>query len=274
MSTAVIPHENNCASEFRAPFSQRPYFSGPRKLVRNITVSAKTCADGDGLSAFLSARARLFGIAYRILKRAAEAEEIVQDVWIRWQTTDRSAVRDAAAFLATMTTRLAINVIQSSRSRRERSVESTLRESPDACADPQLEAERIEGLQRAVLVLLEKLSPAERAAYVLREAFDYSYREIANTLRLGEVNARQLVTRGRQHVADGQRSLVNSEEQRRFLAAFVAAVQNGALTNLESFLVCSAADMVGKGERAVRTRSTGRRAHCGASPCLANAAAT
>src|SRR5687768_8667522 len=70
----------------------------------------------DGLSAFLSMRSRLFGIAYRMLGSAAEAEDIVQDVWVRWQTTDRSVVRDAAAFLATTTTRLAINVIQSARS--------------------------------------------------------------------------------------------------------------------------------------------------------------
>ena len=243
-------------SERRATVSRPPCLPGLRKSTRNIIVSAETRADGDGLSAFLSARARLFGIAYRILKSAAEAEDIVQDVWIRWQTTDRSAVKDAAAFLATMTTRLAINVIQSARSRRERCVESSLRESADACPDPQMEAERSEALRSAVLVLLEKLSPAERAVYVLREAFDYSYREIANLLRLSEVNARQLVSRARQHVTDGQHSSVNSEEQRRFLAAFVAAAQEGALTNLESFLVCSADRTVGKDGRAVRIGST------------------
>jgi len=137
-----------------------------------------------------------------------------------------------------MTTRLAINVIQSARSSRETSVESSLGEPIDPCPDPQKEAERSEALRSAVLVLLERLSPAERAAYVLREAFDYSYRKIANILRFTEDNARQLVTRARQHVADGQHSSVTSEEQRRFLAAFVAAAQKGALTNLESFLVC------------------------------------
>jgi len=212
--------------------------------------------DGVGLSTFLSARARLFGIAYRLLKSAAEAEDIVQDVWIRWQTTDRSAIRDAAAFLSTITTRLAINVIQSARSNRETSLESSLREPAHPCPNPQ-KAERSEALRSAVIVLFEKLSPAERAAYVLREAFDYSYREIANILRLKESNARQLVTRARQHVADGQGSSVNSEEQRRFLAVFVAAAQKGALTNLESFLV-----------RSIDGRK-GRRAHCDASPVTA-----
>ena len=82
---------------------------------------SKTSTDDDGLSAFMSVRPRLFGIAYRMLRTAAEAEDVVQDVWVRWQTANRSLVRDAAAFLATTTTRLAINVIQSARSRRETS---------------------------------------------------------------------------------------------------------------------------------------------------------
>ena len=243
-------------SERGAPLSQPPCLPSFPKSTGHTTCSAETCADGDGLSPFLSARAQLFRIAYRILKSAAEAEDIVQDVWIRWQTTDRSAVRDASAFLATITTRLAINVIKSAHSRRETSAESCLRESADACPDPQLKAERNQALRCAVCLLLEKLSPAERAAYVLREAFDYSYREIADILRISEVNARQLLTRARQHMAVGQHSPVNSEEQRRFLAEFVAAAQKGAIKNLESFLVCSAAGTVGKGEPAVRTGST------------------
>src|SRR5258708_7528148 len=80
---------------------------------------SKTRTHDDGLSAFMSVRPRLFGIAYRMVGSAAEAEDIVQDVWLRWQTTDRSVVRDAAAFLATTATRLAINVMQSARARRE-----------------------------------------------------------------------------------------------------------------------------------------------------------
>ena len=211
--------------------------------------------DDDGLSVFLSTRARLLGIAYRILKSAAEAEDLVQDVWIRWQTTDRTTVRDAAAFLTTMTARLAINLIRSARSRREMSFESSLRESVDTCPDPQLRAERSENLQIAIVVLLEKLSPVERAAYVLREAFDYSYREIAHILRLEEANVRQLVTRARQNVADGQHSSVNSAEQQRFLAAFLAAAQRGPLAKFESFLVGSADGTVRKGKRPLRTSS-------------------
>jgi RNA polymerase sigma-70 factor (ECF subfamily) len=154
----------------------------------------------DGLSVFLNVRPRLFGIAYRMLGSAAEAEDIVQDAWIRWQMTDRSLVRDAAAFLITMATRLAINVMQSARTRREIHVDTWLTEPVDAAADPRSAAERGQSLAHGVRVLLEKLTPAERAAFILREAFDYPYRDIANVLRLREANVRQLVTRARQHL--------------------------------------------------------------------------
>src|SRR5262245_25605199 len=155
----------------------------------------------DGLSVFLSVRCRLFSIAYRMLGSAAEAEDLVQDVWIRWQAADRSSVRDAAAFLATTTTRLAINVMQSARSRRETAAGDWLPESVDHSADPRLQAERGQAVATGLLLLLERLTPIERAAYILREALDYRYREIASVLRLEEANARQVVTRARQHVA-------------------------------------------------------------------------
>ena len=194
-------------------------------------VPLATCPD-DGLSAFLSVRPRLFGIAYRMLGSAAEAEDIAQDVWVRWQTTDRSLVRDGAAFLATTTTRLAINVMQSARSRRETCVGPWLPEPVDTSANPGLGVERGEGLEAGVLVLLEKLSPTERAAYILREAFDYRYREIADILRLEEANTRQLVTRARQHVADGRRAPVSPAERRRLLDAFVGAAERGDVAGL------------------------------------------
>src|SRR5690606_40803664 len=94
----------------------------------------------DGLSRFVAARPRLFGVAYRILGSAAEAEDVVQDVWVRWQTTDRGPVQNPAAFLITATTRLALNVLQSARSRRETSVGEWLHEPVDARADPTREA--------------------------------------------------------------------------------------------------------------------------------------
>ena len=197
--------------------------------------SLATCTD-DGLSAFLSVRRRLFGIAYRMLRSAADAEDIVQDVWVRWQTADRRLVRDAAAFLVTTTTRLAINVTQSARSRRERSAGLWLPEQVDTRPDPALGAERVEALELGVLALLKKLSPTERAAYILREAFDYTYRDIANVLRLEEANARQVVTRARQRVADNRRTPANSPEHRRLLEAFIAAINDGDVAGLERVL--------------------------------------
>src|SRR5688572_29217900 len=146
------------------------------------TAPLATCPD-DGLSAFLRARPRLFGIAYRMLGSAAEAEDIVQDVWVRWQTADRSPVRNSLAFLVAATTRLAINLLHSARARREICSGSWLPELVDTTTDPGLWAERGEALNSAVLLLLEKLSPTERAAYMLREAFNYPHREIAAILR-------------------------------------------------------------------------------------------
>jgi len=196
----------------------------------DATIAART--DDGGLSVFLSVRRRLFGIACRVLGSAAEAEDIVQEVWVRWQTTDRSVVRDPPAFLATTTTRLAINVVQSARSRRETNVGPWLPEPADTRADPGLMAEHAEALRLAVRALLERLSPTERAAYVLREAFSCAYRDIADILRLGEANSRQLVTRARQHLVDGRRAPVSSAEQARFLAAFMAAAEKGDLAVL------------------------------------------
>jgi RNA polymerase sigma-70 factor (TIGR02957 family) len=217
-------------------------------------------AQDDSLAEFLKVRPRLFGIAYRMLGSAAEAEDIVQDVWLRWQTTDRSVVLDPPAFLATTATRLAINLAQSARSRHETYVGPWLPEPVDTSTDPQLGAERGEALGFAVLLLLEKLSPTERAAYVLREAFDYPYRQIADILQLEEANTRQLVTRARQHITDGRRAPVSSTEQRRLLEAFIAAAQKADLAVLEGLF---AADVVSYSDgggvvRAARTPIAGR----------------
>ena len=187
----------------------------------------------DGLSAFARVRRRLFGIAYRMLGRAAEAEDIVQDVWLQWQSTNRSEVENPPAFLATTATRLCINLAQSAHSRRETCIGTSLPEPVDTSSDPGLGAERGETLKLAVLVLLEKLSPSERAAYVLREAFDYPYRQIACILQMEEANTRQLVSRARKHIADGRRAPVSAGEQRRLLEAFIDAAQKGDMAGLE-----------------------------------------
>lgn len=190
-------------------------------------------ARDSGLSAYFSMRPRLFGIAYRMLGSAAEADDIVQDVWLRWHSANRSGVQDPPAYLATATTRLAINLAQSARLRREAYIGTWLPEPIDTNADPGLGAERGEALELAVLLLLEKLAPTERAVYILREAFDYSYEQIADVLHLTEDNARQLVSRARKHLTDRRRRPVSSAEQRRLLDVFLAAAHKGDLAALE-----------------------------------------
>jgi RNA polymerase sigma-70 factor (TIGR02957 family) len=190
---------------------------------------------------FAEVRPRLFGIAYRMLGSSTEAEDLVQDVWVRWQTCDRSTVANPAAYLATATTRLAINASQSARVRRETYIGQWLPEPVDTSADPHLGAERGEALGFAVLLLLERLSPNERAAYVLREAFDYPYRQIADILQSTEAAVRQLVSRARKHVASERRAPVTGAEQRRLLKAFVTAARSGDLAMLEELF---AADVV------------------------------
>jgi RNA polymerase sigma-70 factor, ECF subfamily len=187
-------------------------------------------------ASFEAVRPRLFGIAYRTLESAADADDVVQTTWIRWQRTDRNEVRDPAAFLATTTKRLALNVAQSARARRETSIDPWHPEPVDLHADPTLGAERREALELAVRALMEKLSATERAAYVLREAFDYPYRQIADVLATSEANARQLVTRARLRLAGEPRRQVSAAEQQRFIDAFVDAAQTGDLTTLEELL--------------------------------------
>ena len=224
-------------------------------------VSAETAEQDNGLSAFAEVRPRLFGIAYRMLGSAAEAEDIVQDVWLRWQATNRGVVENPPAFLATTTTRMCINFSQSAQSRRETYVGPWLPEPVDTSSDPALGAERGEALGLAVLLLLEKLSPTERAAYVLREAFDYSYRQIADILQIEEANTRQLVSRGRKHIADGRRTPASSQEQRRLLKAFIDAAQKGDLAALEGLFaedVISYSDGGGVVRTAARAPVSGR----------------
>ena len=187
----------------------------------------------EAAAVFMSVRPRLFGIAYRMLSSASEAEDLLQEVWLRWQTYDRSTVLHPPAFLATTTTRLAINALQSARVRRETYLGPWLPEPVDTSADPYLGAERGEALEFAALLLMEKLTPSERAAYVLREAFDYPYAQIADILQSTEPAVRQLVSRARKHMTDDRRAPVPAEAQRELLTTFIAAARSGDLTALE-----------------------------------------
>lgn len=190
---------------------------------------------------FVEVRPRLFGIAYRMLGSPAEAEDIVQETWLRWQNSERSTIANPAAFLALITTRLSINAAQSARVRRETAMGRWLPEPVDAGGDPAAGAERGEAVELALLLLLEKLTPAQRAAYILREAFVYPYEKIAEIIRLSPANVRQLVSRARKHLNITRRGPIDTDEHRRLLSAFLDAAQMGNVTALEDFF---AADVV------------------------------
>ena len=190
---------------------------------------------------FLAVRPQLFQVAYRILGNTWEAEDVLQEVWLRWQRTDRTVVQNPRAFLWTMTSRMAINVARSARFRRETSG-AGFPEPEGGGADPQDVAERGEAVELAVLILFERLTPSERAAYVLREAFDYPYQRIAEILQLRSDNTRQLVKRAHDRLASQRRRPVNSDSHRRVHRAFVSAAATGRLADLETVL---AADIAG-----------------------------
>lgn len=209
----------------------------------------------EATAVFMSARPRLFGIAYRMLGSASEAEDLLQEVWLRWQAYDRATVVNPAAFLATTTTRLAINALNSARVRRETYIGPWLPEPVDTSADPYLGAERGEALEFAALLLMDKLTPHERAAYVLREAFDYPYAQIAGILGSTEPAVRQLVSRARKHMASERRVPASKSGQRELLATFIAAARTGDMQALERLLAADATNVAdGNGRRQVARR--------------------
>src|SRR4051812_18658890 len=193
-------------------------------------------------------RPRLFGIAYRVLGAAAEAEDVVQETWIRWYGTNRREIRDPSAFLATATARVAINVADSARARHEAPNGAWLPEPIDRAADPTVAVERDEALEPAVRGLWEKLSPTERAVFVLHEGFDYAYREIAELLELSEVNARQILVRARARLGSDHRRHVSRGEHRPLLTAYTTASQTGEVAQLEQLL---AGDVLASGRLSV-----------------------
>ncbi|MFI0454185.1 sigma-70 family RNA polymerase sigma factor [Actinomadura sp. 6N118] len=201
----------------------------------------KTGSLDQAAATFIEVRPRLFGIAYRMLASSAEAEDIVQETWLRWQNTEHSTIANPAAFLALITTRLSINAAQSARARRETYIGPWLHEPIDTSIDPATGAERGEALELALLLLLEKLTPAQRAAYILREAFDYPYEQIAEIIQLSPANVRQLVSRARKHLHTTRREPIDTNEHRRLLSTFLNAAQEGNVTALEDLF---AADVV------------------------------
>ncbi|CAM5698350.1 RNA polymerase subunit sigma-24 OS=Streptomyces canus OX=58343 GN=AQJ46_00935 PE=3 SV=1 [Streptomyces canus] len=197
----------------------------------------------EAVSVFVELRPRLFGIAYRLLGSAVESEDVVQEVWLRWQKTDRSAVVSPVAFLSKATTRLAINVAQSARVRRETYIGPWLPEPIDTSNDPEVGAQRAEALELALLLVLGKLNPTERAAYVLREAFDYAYADIAEILGFTVVNVRKIVSRARKHLSADPQETVDAAEHRQLLNTFVWAARTGDIASLEALLTPDAVSL-------------------------------
>ncbi len=188
----------------------------------------------------------LFGVAYRMLGRVADAEDVVQDAWLRWAGADHAEVREPRAFLVRITTRLAIDRLRQVQARRESYVGPWLPEplATDATGSPPDGAERAvfaETVTLAVLVVMEALSPLERAVFVLREAFGYPYAEIGAVLDRSEAAVRQLAGRARRHVEEGRpRYEVDPEQQRDLTERFLAAAAGDDLAGLLSLLTADA----------------------------------
>jgi RNA polymerase sigma-70 factor, ECF subfamily len=207
---------------------------------------------GDAVTDFAILRPRLFALAHRVLGSWTDAEDVVQDAWMRWQRCDRSTVGSPTAFLVATTTRLALNLAQSARARRETVVARWPHEHVECGDQPEHIAGRDEALELGLQLLLERLTPTERAAYVLRVAFDYPYARIARLLQLSEVNARQIVSRAGRRLGTARPGPVLGEERRRLLLAFVSAARCGELEDLEQVLRVDAL-----GPRAVCRRPVG-----------------
>lgn len=184
----------------------------------------------------------LQGVAYRMLGRVADAEDVVQEAWLRWSTADHDAVREPRAFLVRITTRLAVDRLRQVQARREAYVgpwlpEPVSTEYGGAVPDSADRAVFTESVTLAVLVVMESLSPLERAVFVLREAFGYPYAEIATVLDRGEAAVRQLAGRARRHVEERKpRFEVDPERQRDLTERFLAAAAGGDLQGLLSLL--------------------------------------
>jgi len=182
-----------------------------------------------------------FAIAYRMLGSVSEAEDVVQEALLRMHRAldGGEQIASPRAFIATVTTRLAINELRSARARRESYVGEWLPEPivTDGADDPARHAETADSLSLAMLVLLESLSPEQRAVLLLHDVFDYSYAEIAGIIGKSEDNVRQLGTRGRRHVEQRRPRFQTTREQRDELAArFFAAAEQGDLAGLEALL--------------------------------------
>ncbi|WP_300681085.1 RNA polymerase sigma-70 factor [Nocardioides sp.] len=186
---------------------------------------------------FVTHRSLLFTVAYEMLGSAVDAEDVLQETWLRWDGVERDEVRDPRAYLVRIVTRQALNRLRTVRRQREEYVGAWLPEplltGPDVADDVEL----AEGVSLAMLTVLETLSPTERAVFVLREVFDVPYAEIASAVDKSEAAVRQIAHRARSHVAARRpRRQVDRGEQQRVVAQFIAAVSTGDMQGLMDLL--------------------------------------
>ncbi|MGW3726369.1 RNA polymerase sigma-70 factor [Streptomyces sp. NPDC000851] len=209
---------------------------------------------------FEASRPRLEAIAYRLLGSASEAEDAVQETFLRWQAADVEHVEVPEAWLTKVLTNLCLNQLTSARARRETYVGQWLPEpllAGDSMLGPADTAEQRESVSYAVLALLERLSPNERAVYVLREAFDYPHREIAGMLDITEAASQQIFHRAKKHVADGKaRTEIDEAAARRVVDEFLAAATSGETEPLVRLLTQDAISIGdGGGKVPARTKA-------------------
>ncbi|MEV0256735.1 RNA polymerase sigma-70 factor [Streptomyces sp. NPDC050732] len=208
---------------------------------------------------FESHRPRMFGLAYRILGSAHEAEDAVQDAYLRWNGARREDIAQPAAWLAKTVTNLCLTRLTSARARREQYVGTWLPEpviTSGGTLGPLESAEQREAVSMALLALLERLTPKERAVYVLREAFAYSHQEIARVLDGSEANCRQLYRRAVRAVAEARSRFEPGHELRQaFVESFVAAAREGDVASLEKILARDVTWWGDGGGKAAATRT-------------------
>jgi RNA polymerase sigma-70 factor (ECF subfamily) len=195
----------------------------------------------DPLAAFERERGRLFGIAYRMLGSVSEAEDVLQDAWLRWNGVEHGTVENPSAYLVRLVTRLCIDTLGAARNRLTDYVGPWLPEplvrSEDRDDDPAALQELADDLSIAFLLMLERLTPVERAVFLLRESFDFSYREIAEIVGKSEENCRQIDRRARKSLAEGRRpAKADPAERDRLLGGFMKALKEGDLEGMVKLL--------------------------------------
>lgn len=214
--------------------------------LQNYAMSASA---HDPTQTFDQLRPRLLGIAYRMLGSVAEAEDVVQDAWLRWHGTDRAVIANAEAWLVSVTTRLAIDQLRAAKLQREHYAgiwlpEPLLSDNPDT---PEAIRERADDVSVAFLFLLERLSPEARAAFLLREIFDADYAEVADVIGKSEAACRQLVSRAKAQLRESRpRNPVRTDNQLPLIRRFAQALEQGSFDAIRG-LLADEATLIGDG---------------------------